>query len=73
MSLHSGESWIGDVGIDPTIHSKANVIRERKVETGIPVDQHKDVHHELGDTKSVGVGSSRLHAIQCLVESRDAE
>ena len=33
------------------------------------MDQHKDVDHELGDTEGVGVGGSRLHAIQGLIES----
>lgn len=33
------------------------------------MDQHEDVDHELGDAEGVGVGGSRLHAIQRLVES----
>ena len=36
------------------------------------MDQHKDVDHELCDAESVWVGSSRLHAIQGLVQSWDA-
>lgn len=60
---------MGDVRVDPAIASKADVAGQCKIETGIPVDQHKDVDHELGDAEGVGVGGSRLHAIQGLVES----
>lgn len=69
MTTHGCKLWVGDIGVDPTITSKADVAGQCKVETGIPVDQHKDVDHELGDAERVGVGRSRLHAIQGLVES----
>lgn len=66
--MHWGKV-IGDVGVDPRITSEANVAGQCKVETGIPVDQHKDVDHELGDAEGVRVGGPRLHAVQGLIES----
>lgn len=64
---------MGDVGINPPIAPKANVVGQCKVETGVPVDQHKDVDHQLGDAEGVGVGCPRLHPIQGLVEPRQTE
>lgn len=49
------------------------MIGQCKVETGIPVDQHKDVNHELCDAESIRVGGSRLHAVQGLIEPWDTQ
>lgn len=68
LTTHGGKV-IGDVGVDPRISSKAHVAGQCKIETGIPVGQHKDVDHELGEAKCVGVGGHCLHAIQGLIET----
>lgn len=68
LTTHGGKV-VCDVGVDPSISSKAHVAGQRKIETGIPVSQHEDVDHELGETKSVGIGGHRLHPVQCLIET----
>lgn len=73
LAAHGGKLHLGDVGVDPAIAPEADVAGERKVEAGVPVDQHKDVDHELGNAEGVGVGRARLHAVQGLVESGHAE
>lgn len=73
MPTHGCKFWVGDIGVDPAIASKANVAGQREVETGVPVDQHKDVDHELGDAERVREGRSRLHAVQGLAESRQTK
>lgn len=68
LAAHGRKLLVGDVGVDPAITPEADVAGEREVETGVPVDQHEDVDHELGDAEGVGVGRPRLHAVQGLVE-----
>ncbi|TNN45291.1 hypothetical protein EYF80_044521 [Liparis tanakae] len=73
LAAHGGERRVGHVGVHPAVAPEADVVGQSKVEAGVPVDQHEDVDHELGDAEGVGVGGSRLHAIQGLGESGDAE
>lgn len=69
LAPHGGKHWVGDVGVDPAVSSEPDVVGQGKVEAGVPVDQHKDVEHELGDAEGVGVGGACLHAIHGLIEA----
>ncbi|KAG7220338.1 hypothetical protein INR49_010174 [Caranx melampygus] len=60
LTAHGGKLYVGDVGIDPSITSKANVVGQCKVEAGVPVDQHEDVDHELGDAEAQSARPDRL-------------
>lgn len=73
LAAHGRKLRLSDIGVDPAITPEADVAGERKVEAGVPVDQHKDVDHELGNAEGVGVGRPCLHAVQGLVESGQTE
>lgn len=73
LAAHGCKIRVRDIGVDPAVASEADVPGERKVETGVPVNQHEDVDHELGNAEGVWVGRPRLHAVQSLVESRQTE
>lgn len=73
LAAHGCKIRVSDIRVDPAITPEADVPGESKVEAGVPVDQHEDVDHELGNAEGVGVGRPRLHAVQGLVESRQTK
>lgn len=54
------------VGVHPDVTPKAQVPGQGKVEAAVPMDDHKNVKHQLGDAEGVRVSCAGLHAVKGL-------
>ena len=61
------------VGVHPDVTPEAQGPGQGEVEAAVPVDDHKNVKHQLGDAEGVRVGGAGLRAVKGLKEAGRAQ
>lgn len=57
------------VWVHPGVTPEAQVLGQGKVEAAVPVDDHENVEHQLGDAKGIGVSRAGLGAVKGFKEA----
>ena len=55
--------------IDPGVSVETNIETDSEIETGIPVDEDKDIEHDLEDSEGIGEVGTRLSFVEKLEHS----